>query len=99
MHQAVHACSTPRVASTSPPVAPNPTVLRRGVPVDNGGLLKAITSAKSNRSDQAVSRSFTNRDRSDDDDLLQVLPCSSTAVSVKHLYLLVQLGVHHDRCT
>lgn len=82
MRQAVHACSTPRVASTSPPVAPNPTVLRRGVPVDNGGLLKAITSAKANRSDQAVSRTFTSRDRSDssdDADLLQVLPSPSTA--------------------
>lgn len=82
MRQAVHACSTPRAASTSPTVAPDPTVPRRGVPVDNGGLLKAITSAKANRSHQAVSRTFINRDRSDssdDTDLLQVLPSPNTA--------------------
>lgn len=72
VRQAVRACNTPCVTPTPPPPVGQSPVLRRGVAVDNGGLLKAITSAKSNRSDQAVTRT-ANRDRIDDADLLQVL--------------------------
>lgn len=71
VRQAVRACNTPCVTPTPPPPVGQSPVLRRGVAVDNGGLLKAITSAKSNRSDQAVTRT-ANRDRIDDADLLQV---------------------------
>ena len=73
MRLAVCACSTPPVVANPPLVEPNP-VLRRSLPVDSGGLLKATTSAKLNRSDQALLRNATFvRDGGDDADL-QVTP-------------------------
>ena len=79
MRLAVCACSTPRVVANPPLVEQNP-VLRRGL-VDSGGLLKATTSAKSNRSDQTLLRNATlARDRVDDADLLQVTPATSVSV-------------------
>ena len=90
MRRAVHACSTPPLIAAAPPLEQSP-VLRRGLPVDNGGLLKATASAKSNRSDQALLRTATiYRDRGDDADLLQV---SHAQVQVSVMELHLQLSV------
>lgn len=76
MRQAICACGTPRVDANPTPVEQTP-VLRRSLPVDSGGLLKATTSAKTSRNDQALLRNATvSRERADDVDLLQVLPAN-----------------------
>ena len=103
MRLAVCACSTPRVVANPPLVERNP-VLRRGHPADSGGLLKATTSAKSNRSDQALLRNATLvRDGGDDidADLLQVAPAQLLCRSWKaSAHLLSHHNCHltYDRC-
>lgn len=77
MRQAICACGTPRVDAN--PVEQTP-VLRRSLPVDSGGLLKAITSAKTNRNDQALLRNATIVRERADDDLLQVTPAPTVLV-------------------
>ena len=97
MRPAVRACSTPRVVADppQPPLVEQNPVLRRGL-VDSGGLLKATTSAKSNRSDQALLRNA--RDRADDADLLQVSPATSVSV-LESLTVLSSHCKNRSACT
>ena len=75
IRRAICACSNPRVVADPPPPVENTPVLRRDLPVDGGGLLKATKSAKSTRSNQALLRNATRaRDGGDQADLLQVTP-------------------------
>lgn len=101
MRQALCACgATPRVDANLPPIEQIP-VLRRSLPVDSGGLLKATTSAKTNRNDQALLRNATvSRERADDVDLLQVTPahlcclCQASSQLPSHC----KSGLIYDRC-
>ena len=100
MRQATRACSTPRIEANPPPVEQIP-VLRRSLPVDSGGLLKATTSAKTSRNGQALLRSATVvRERADDADLLQVTPanCVFVVQSLITSALSCRSALTYDRC-
>lgn len=75
MRPAVYACTGPPVAKSpqASPAVEREFQLRRELPAEAGGLLKATASAKAIRSDQALVRSAADvRDSGDDADLLQV---------------------------
>ena len=89
MRLAVCACSTPRVVANPPLVEQNP-VLRRGHPADSGGLLKATTSAKSNRSDQVLLRNATHvRDGGDDIDADLQVRLPNYCVKPQRIYCFI----------
>ena len=95
MHQAIYACSDLPVAKPPPAslAVERDFLLRRELPAEKGGLLKATASAKSSRSDQILSRSAANvRDRGDDADLLQVLCGANLCHSAESFELIVHIA-------
>lgn len=99
MRQALCACgATPHVDVNPPLPVEQTSVLRRSLPIDSGGLLKATTSAKTIRNDQALLRNATvSRERADDADLLQVTPVlvvQGLITASPHC----KSGLTYDRC-